>query len=53
MQSQLATVEEYIAELPEDRQKPIAELHKIIRKKFTESICRRNRLWYDRICRST
>jgi len=32
MQSQLATVEEYIAELPEDRQKPIAELRKIIRK---------------------
>ena len=32
MQSQAATVEEYITELPEDRQKPITELRKVIRK---------------------
>jgi len=32
MQSQAATVEEYLTELPGDRQKPIAELRKIIRK---------------------
>ena len=32
MQSQAATVEEYITELRGDRQKPIAELRKIIRK---------------------
>ena len=32
MQSQAATVEVYIIELPEERQKPVSELRKIIRK---------------------
>jgi len=32
MQSRATTVDEYIAELPADRQKPIAELRKIIKK---------------------
>lgn len=32
MQSKAITVEQYLAELPADKQKPVSELHKIIKK---------------------
>ena len=43
MQSKAATVEEYLAELPADRQKPMAELRKTVKKNlpkgFKEVMC--------------
>jgi len=32
MQSKAATIEQYIAELPEDRKQPFAELRKVVKK---------------------